>query len=182
LKIKSLFVAVMALLFISCSDNTFLPTTQLTKAEVYFPLHVGDEWRYFRVSGVNMGDSSLITCSGLEKIADKMYFKVGKSYYRTEGDYVYSYSEGKENLVINFSTAVADTSKPFAKYVYKTGDDSVAAGSFMKCISATSLSTSWDGGTFDDYAPNIGLIRQTGFKWRDELTYARINGKVYGKK
>lgn len=181
MKITTVILSVLILFIASCGDGTVNSNTD-GLANVYFPLHVGDEWRYFRVSGVNMGDSSLITCSGLEKIEDKMYFKVGKSFYRTEGDNVYSFSEGKENLVINFSTTVADTSKPFAKYVYKTGDDSVAAGSFMKCISATSLSTSWDVGTFDDYAPNIGLIRKTGFKWRDELTYARINGKVYGKK
>ncbi|MBK9248942.1 MAG: hypothetical protein IPM69_12710 [Ignavibacteria bacterium] len=184
----------MTLLFISCGDNTFLPSTQLTKAEVYFPLHVGDQWQYAWDINETNKDNYTVSVVGTTIFNNTKYFTLKGEfavkkldlplwYMRVEDSRVYLYSNGKEYFDIDFDRMEVDTINKLTSYVAvsnKTID--ITPGKFEGCVETAAYLSSIDAVPYRSFAPNVGMVSSVGEVLSLVLTYARINGKEYGRK
>lgn len=184
-----LVTAAMLLLIIGCGSDPVAPTFQ---AAEYFPLHVGDTWKY--KSAYNTIYEYTIVST--EVSFGKTYYKMLKfhqgqqsdsSYFRVENERVYSLSEyttgsgvgsgDKEYIYIDFANKTNST----GGYVLSAEDSILTnVGIFYK-----PMTISWHGlfdhGSPDEtYSPGIGLIkRREIFGNSFDLIYAKVGGKVY---
>lgn len=183
---KNIFLSVaMLLLIIGCGSDPVAPTFQ---AAEYFPLHVGDTWKY-KDSHSAIFEYSVVST---DVLLGKSYFKMLKSYqgqpydslyFRTENERVYfvrHYSTGtgdKEYVYIDFTNGKDST----AGYVKSTEDSiQLQAGMFYSAKTVSWYGVFDEGPPDETYSSGIGLIkRRETFGNSFDLIYAKVGGKVY---
>ncbi len=167
-----------------CSETPTSPN-QSTLASEYYPLQIGNTWKYQILIRNTIVDSFDVSINSTQIFNGKTYFVVGKSsrngkyapsYCRTENDKVYHYSDGKEFATIDFATK--DTT---IGYVYETVDAVVSAvGTFNKVKNVTWIASAWDAEPYkNSYVPNVGLIYSGSFGGETTLIYAKVGDKIY---
>ncbi|MFN8359196.1 MAG: hypothetical protein U0264_04715 [Candidatus Kapaibacterium sp.] len=175
----------IALLCLGCSGH---PTTPSEEATNYFPLHVGDYWKY------KSEDSTIYeyTIVSTEIYVGKTWYKIRKSalgrpydslYFRVENGRVYalpSYPNGEigpEYLYIDFVNSSNET----GGYVKSTADSLLTTvGMHYHVHTVTWHGTFYEGPPVEIYAPHLGMIeRKENFGDSFVLISARVNGRVY---
>lgn len=192
----TIFLALIAVIVASCGDSTVNPPVVPTKAEVYFPLHVGDQWRYAESMGTTVSDTLIVTVDQIVEFNGKKYYTVWSNwalkktaivsipyYLRTEGSRVYSYFNESEELYADFDRTTPDSINKNSRYVTEKGVNvTVPAGMFSGCVATAAYSSMYDAMPFEKYAPNVGMIAREARGPQYHLTYAQVDGKIYGKK
>lgn len=182
---KAILLSIICLAVLcSCGDST-LSQPESSQSTEYFPLHIGDTWKY-AVVGMVWNDTLTVTIKGTKTFNGKTYFEVSKSfeirdvkpfveYYRTENDKVYTYENNSDNLSIDFVNK--DTT---VGYVQSTNDNvTTKVGIFNKVKTVAWRASAVDGAPYNAYAPNIGLISSYIEGPSYEIIYAKIGDKVY---
>ncbi len=169
----------------SCGDKIVSPPEAVDTYE-YFPLQIGDTWKYNGIGFLNQGDILTMTIDGTQEFNGKTYFRMTKSYklspaleapdyFRIENDKVYMLIEKKDVLFIDFVNR--DTT---VGYVYSTEDSVVTkVGTFNKVKNVGWPASPVDGAPVNSYAPNIGLISSVIEGPSYTLIYAKIGNKIY---
>lgn len=172
----------------SCSD-TAAPVNTDTAAHVYFPLHVGDQWQYqYAVNGMRYD-----VCDSQVSINNANYFRIitthtgdpfaDTSFYRTEKTKVFRWKNNEERLYADYGEADTGQMTPYYQIIVARDQTfETPASTFRNCVSTINSSVHVDGDYFRNIAPMVGTVRMTGESPTFLLTYARINGKEYGKK
>ncbi len=196
MKTATILLAVLAFALASCGDSTVNPPAKLTKAEIYFPLHTGDEWRYAESMGGAVTDTLIVTVDRIAEFGNKKYYTVWSNwafkkmaivsipdYFRTEGGKVYRYIDEGEELYADFDRAAPDSVNKNCRHVTASNlIVPVPAGTFADCVATAAYSSMYDAVPFENYAPNVGLILRQGRGPQHQLTYAKVDGKINGKK
>lgn len=187
------FLVAIVLALASCADSTVNPPAIVTKADTYFPLHLGDEWRYTEYSSNTFPDTLTVKVTGVVYFDNKKYFDLSNSwahkkyllpnypiYYRTEGNKVYMYAEYKDQLLIDFDRTTPDSVNKNLRYVQEQGKTvTVPAGTFADCVGTLAYSSAYDAVPHENYAPNVGKIFWSGLSPTYKMFYANVDGKEY---
>lgn len=182
---KTILLSIICLAVLcSCGDSTLSQPESVQSTE-YFPLHIGDTWKY-AVVGMVWNDTLTATIKGTKTFNGKTYYEVSKSfvirdvkpfleYYRTENDKVYTYENSSDNLFIDFVNK--DTS---VGYVYSLSDNIITKiGTFNNVKNVQWRASAVDGAPYNAYSPNIGLISSYIEGPSYEIIYAKVGDKVY---
>ncbi len=172
----------------SCGDNAISPPATVESSE-YFPLQIGNKWKYQELVGSDIRDTLVLTVEGTHEYGGKTYFYVSgvhegkldfltQEFYRIENSKVYEYNtyDSKEYLFVDFVNK--DTT---SGYVYETKNSvSSSVGIFDKVKNVTWYAAAWDAAPYkNSYAPNIGLLYSGQFYSQSKLIYAKIGDKIY---
>ncbi len=182
-----LFV-LLALSLPSCID-TAVNVNNETGANVYFPLHVGDQWHYqYAVNGMRYD-----VCDSQVSVNNNVYFRVitthtgdpfpDTSFYRTENTKVFRWKNNEERVYADFGEPDTGQLTPYYQIIIERDQTiETPASTFSKCVGTINSSVHVDSDYFRNIAPMVGTVRMTGESPTFLLTYAKINGKDYGKK
>jgi len=180
-----LVTAAMLLLIIGCGSDPVAPTFQ---AAEYFPLHVGDTWKY-KDSHSAIFEYSFVST---EVFSGKSYYKMLKYYQGQLSDSMYyRVADSKVYLFRHYSTGLGDREYSYidfangkdstAGYVKSTEDSiQLQAGMFYSAKTVSWYGVFDEGPPYETYSPGIGLIkRREIFGNSFDLIYAKVGGKVY---
>jgi len=186
---KLLILIISVLSFISCNreNSPLMPVLTLE----YFPLQVGNIWTF-----KNSSDSTVLIyeITDTKVFGEHVYFERVRTfsdgtkdtnYFRiAEDKVVLIYYEGNDYIYIDFERPVEEEWNSYAGYYgfIKQRDISiqVEAGSFNNIIEVFMDNRSVsDVSEFNRYAPEVGLVESTRFRFSLTLSSARVNGVNY---
>lgn len=190
-KINICLVLLTAMLALASCSSSNEPQSQ-PYYSMYRPQHIGDSLVY--AQSWNLGNTEFIQhCIGT-KSKGKLYYRYyvwetiafsslgirsDTSYVRLDyNGNVYYYFNDSDELSIDYFTPFPGKDYRVRTIVRSALTSSVAAGQFDNCIEISNDDQS-DAGSTQVYAPNVGLIRSSGYGWDYMLIYAKIGTKVY---
>ncbi len=187
--ILSSALAILAMIEFSCEHNT--PNSPEEAGLGYFPMKVGNHWIY--ESAIPQSDWAFeLKIVGTTHISGKKYFIfekrnldsgfVDSTLYRADEDgKIHIYKEGQERLYIDFALAAGESWPSYLGYTgeisQKNGSREVPAGAFENCVGVFfDAPDSVDEELNNIYAPGVGLIETSGFRFVLQLKSAVVNG------
>ncbi|MBI3260043.1 MAG: hypothetical protein HYZ54_11290 [Ignavibacteriae bacterium] len=184
---KAVFFIILCLaVFTGCGDGAV--TSPSNQSSEYYPLQIGNEWRYIETRNYNYDTVGIykISVVSKEEINGKIYFKLsdsakyaektrGERYERIEDEKLYYYKNGYSKEVLDIDFVNRDNS--VGSFYGSLDKVEYPIGTFYNVKQINWLQV--DYSSFNEYAPGIGLISSTSNGVRRELVYAKISDKIY---
>lgn len=178
------YTALFIVILIGCSDSAVTPVS--THTSEYYPLQVGNEWKYVETRYYDTIGIYKVSVVSEEVINGKTFYKVvdsakiaektrGVRYERIENEKMYytRSNDGEEILDIDFvnqDQSIGSFYGTLDKVEYKVD-------TFYNVKQINWLKA--DYSCFNQYAPNVGMIYSESMGYRKELIYAKIGDKIY---
>ncbi len=187
---KKLVLVTISILFFSSCSRENSPLMPALSAD-YFPLQVGNMWTFKSSS-----DSSVqvYEITDTKVFGEHVYFERVRTfsdgtkdtiYFRiAENNIVLIYYEGSDYIFIDFDKPLEEEWNSYGDFYgyikQRNISVQVEAGSFNNVIEVFMNHRSVsDVSEFNRYAPEVGLVESTGFRFNLTLSSARVNGVNY---
>ena len=181
---KSGYIILTLLFIFGCRTNSENPLP--SQSSDYFPLHVGDTWRYLQSFNNDTLDYLDVQVEGIKSFNGINYYQLSykyefkkimiqDKYFRKDNGKVFIYRDSTEKLYIDFFNR--DTT---AGYIYQKLDSlQTSIGLLRNIVSVAYPGSAVDAQPYEKYAQAVGLITSETEGPFLSIIHAKINGIIY---